>query len=121
CCHEVASTRAAWSACHRRRKGGPQVGIAPFVRFAVATVSLLAILAGAAQPAVAAPGDLDSTFGGDGQVTTNFAAGESIIHALAVQKDGRIVAGGTINLTDPNQACVSSRYQTGGVLDLSVG
>lgn len=40
-------------------------------------------------------GSLDATFGGgDGKVTTDFSAGTNWAHAVALQKDGRIVVAG---------------------------
>src|SRR5919106_930041 len=39
-------------------------------------------------------GSLDSTFDGDGKVTTDFAAASDIAHSVATQGDGRIVAAG---------------------------
>src|SRR5205085_424585 len=37
---------------------------------------------------------LDDTFGGDGKVTTDFAGGTDVVNAVAVQRDGRIIAAG---------------------------
>jgi uncharacterized delta-60 repeat protein len=39
-------------------------------------------------------GTLDTSFGGDGKVTTNFTAEEDVASAVAIQSDGRIVAAG---------------------------
>lgn len=45
---------------------------------------------------LAAPGDLDTSFGTGGSVTTSFAAGDDLAYAVAVQADGKIlVAGGS--------------------------
>jgi hypothetical protein len=44
--------------------------------------------------AFAMAGDLDTTFGGDGKVTTNFTGGNDIAIAIAIQTDGKIVVGG---------------------------
>jgi hypothetical protein len=41
-------------------------------------------------------GALDPTFGGDGRVVTGFAGGGSRGEGVAIQADGRIVAGGTL-------------------------
>lgn len=61
--------------------------------------------------AQAADGDLDSTFGGDGKVTTSFTdpAGAN---AVAIQSDGEIVAGGTAG-----GGFGLARYNTDGSLD----
>lgn len=39
-------------------------------------------------------GTLDTSFGGDGKVTTDFTAEEDVASAVAIQSDGRIVAAG---------------------------
>jgi uncharacterized delta-60 repeat protein len=44
--------------------------------------------------ALAAPGDLDRSFGGDGKVTSNFTRGDDVGRALAIQSDGMIVVVG---------------------------
>lgn len=69
--------------------------------------------------AVAAPGDLDLTFGGgDGLVDTDFSGGGDSVRALAIQPDGKLVAAGTSNVT----AFVSlARYTSSGVLDTTFG
>src|SRR5437870_6410986 len=66
---------------------------------------------------LAAPGDLDPTFGNGGKVTTQF----SFAHAtgVAVQADGKIVVAGT---DESNSAqFVLARYHTDGSLDTSFG
>ena len=52
---------------------------------------------GITMQALAAPGDLDTTFGGDGLVTTSFPGsnGDSA-YAVAIQPDGKIVAAGLL-------------------------
>src|SRR4051812_6180551 len=44
-----------------------------------------------------APGDADTTFGGDGIVTTSFGAPNASYqaHSIAIQSDGKIVAAGS--------------------------
>jgi uncharacterized delta-60 repeat protein len=73
-------------------------------------------------------GTLDSSFGGDGKVTTNFSKGWDSAGGVAIQPDGKIVAAGVaeprfnadsrFNL-DSKFALV--RYNTHGILDLSFG
>jgi hypothetical protein len=46
-------------------------------------------------PAVAAAGDLDTTFGGDGRVVTGFGGDHAQGTAVAIQADGKVVAAGT--------------------------
>jgi uncharacterized delta-60 repeat protein len=62
-------------------------------RAGIAAVALLALALGATG-ALAAPGDLDSSFDGDGIKTIDFLAGESVAAVLA-QPDGKIVLAGT--------------------------
>jgi uncharacterized delta-60 repeat protein len=83
---------------------------------AVATLSMTLAL-----PAWAAPGDLDTTFSGDGRVTTNFTRRADAGLAIAVQDDGKlVVAGGAgINLANPRFAL--SRYNADGTLDTTFG
>ena len=66
--------------------------------------------------AVAAPGDLDATFGTDGMVLTDIGTGNDSGRAVAVDSAGRIVvAGYSYNGVDDDFAVV--RYTSGGVLD----
>jgi len=58
---------------------------------AAVAVGLMAV------PATAAPGDLDTTFGIGGVLTTNFGGTYDWAYAVAVQPDGRIVAAGVSN------------------------
>ncbi len=73
------------------------------VRFGRVLVLACALTSMASTPALAAPGDLDTTFGGDGKVTTNFTVNENypnpvdsdFANALVIQADGKIVAAGS--------------------------
>ncbi len=58
-------------------------------------------------------GTLDTTFGGDGRVTTDFTHGDDPANAVAIQPDGKIVAAGG----GPKLA----RYNTDGTLDPTFG
>jgi uncharacterized delta-60 repeat protein len=60
-------------------------------------------------------GSLDTTFGGTGKVTTDFTSGEDFAFAVAVQADGKIVAGGDSGSRNPKFAL--TRYNTDGSLD----
>jgi uncharacterized delta-60 repeat protein len=63
-------------------------------------------------------GNLDKSFGGTGTVTTDFASGPDYAVAVAIQKDGKIVAAG--NADDPNvpgQGFALARYDDIGRLD----
>lgn len=83
-------------------------------RVALALVWTATLLLGGR--ASAAPGDLDTTFSGDGVVRTNFGAGYDSVSALAIQADGRIVAAGFANRYR-NGRFALSRHDTDGSLD----
>src|SRR5512132_1569234 len=59
-----------------------------------------ALAASSGNLAVAAPGDLDLTFGGDGRVITNLTSGFDVGNGVAVQADGKIVAVGRAGGSD---------------------
>jgi uncharacterized delta-60 repeat protein len=88
-----------------------------FLRRAGTSVGLVGILvAASAGQALAAAGDLDTTFGGDGKVTTNFTSRLDEVRGVAVQGDGKIVVAG--NAGDRNTARFAlARYNTDGTLD----
>jgi uncharacterized delta-60 repeat protein len=67
-------------------------------------------------PAGAAPGDLDPTFGSQGTVETQIATG-GWITGLAIQLDGKIVAGGIAHPAD----FALARYEANGSLDRDFG
>ena len=78
-----------------------------------------AITLAAAPPAGAAPGDLDTTFGGTGKITTVFGA-LSVGSGVAAQSDGKmIVAGETGTTTVQDVGLV--RYNDDGSLDTTFG
>ena len=59
-------------------------------------------------------GSLDTTFGGDGLVTTNIGIGSDVIDKLQLLADGRILVGGS------NKAYVAlARYNADGSVDVS--
>ena len=58
-------------------------------------------------------GALDTTFSGDGKVTTNFSAGLDAAHSVAIQADGKIVAAGHASL----RRFALARYNRNGNLD----
>jgi uncharacterized delta-60 repeat protein len=65
-------------------------------------------------------GDLDSTFGGDGKVTTDFGSGEAIAKDVAIQSNGRIVVAGYLNSPSGWEVALA-RYRSDGRLDRSFG
>ncbi|MGH8863643.1 MAG: delta-60 repeat domain-containing protein, partial [Burkholderiales bacterium] len=78
-------------------------------------VSLIVV----APVALASPGDLDPSFGGDGLVDTDFTGGFDQINALVRQPDGKLVAAGRATVTNDNFAL--ARYNVDGSLDTSFG
>ena len=66
--------------------------------------------------AAATPGGLDPSFGSGGLVTTTVGSGGSWAHALAVESDGKILAGG-----ETSAGSALARYNLDGSLDTSFG
>ncbi|MDP9299695.1 MAG: hypothetical protein M3P43_02165 [Actinomycetota bacterium] len=66
-------------------------------------------------------GTLDTSFGGDGRLTTDFTTHEDLVYALAIQGDGKIVAAGTAGQDTSNSKFALARYNTDGTLDTSFG
>jgi uncharacterized delta-60 repeat protein len=64
-------------------------------------------------------GTLDTSFGGDGKVTTNFSARDDFAFGVAIQADGRIVAVGRAGGSGGRFA--AARYNDDGSLDASFG
>ncbi len=62
-------------------------------------------------------GTLDDTFGADGMVVTNFTRRLDYADDVAIQTDGRIVAGGAVRFFGPDPRFALARYSTDGVLD----
>jgi uncharacterized delta-60 repeat protein len=80
------------------------------------TTALLVGLNG--PPALAAAGDLDATFGGDGKVTTNFTSGSDNASGVAIQAaDGKLVVAGTANYRGADARFALARYDPDGSLD----
>ena len=77
------------------------------VRAAIAAALVLAALPGAA---LAAPGDLDTSFGGDGIAELDFT--DSPLQGAVVQPDGKLVAVGR-----QGSSLIVVRFGTGGELD----
>lgn len=73
-----------------------------------------------AQPALAAPGDLDTTFDEDGKIVTDFGY-YAHVNALAVQADGKTVAAGFSSNEGGFSDFALVRYSSYGILDSSFG
>lgn len=72
-------------------------------------------------PALAAPGDFDPSFDADGRVLSHFGGSEGAI-ALLMQSDGKLVAGGLSNASNPTSNDFAlARYNPDGSLDTSFG
>lgn len=84
--------------------------------------AFLAVMAGAvlAPTVVAAPGDLDPTFGGGGQVRTELRE-SSEAWALGRQSTGKLIVAGASYATGPNARFEVLRYLPDGSLDPSFG
>ncbi|NLX05086.1 MAG: DUF4347 domain-containing protein, partial [Phycisphaerae bacterium] len=64
-------------------------------------------------------GSLDTTFSGDGIVTTGFGGSSADqVQSMAIQADGKIVVGGSSNLSGSDDFAVA-RYNTDGSLDIT--
>ena len=83
------------------------------------TVALLAAALVLTPLGIAAVGDLDRTFGGDGKVVTDFGA-DDYPFDVAVQRDGKIVVVG-VSYLDVGSAFWIARYTGAGALDASFG
>jgi uncharacterized delta-60 repeat protein len=68
-----------------------------------------------------ANGALDTSFGGDGRVTTTFFAGDATAAAVAIQDDGRIVVAGSAGGQFGGRTWALARYYPDGTLDKSFG
>jgi uncharacterized delta-60 repeat protein len=71
-------------------------------------------------PALAAAGDLDPSFGGDGRVSTHVDDRYSGANAVAIQADGAIVVVGSAS-SSQGSALAVVRYLSGGALDATFG
>src|SRR5438094_644990 len=96
----------------------------------VGMFAALTLVVASAAPAMAAPGDLDPSFGQGGVALTPIGSssdGFSQVDALAVQADGKLVAAGSVVTTPssfdapPNADVALARYSSGGVLDTTFG
>jgi uncharacterized delta-60 repeat protein len=81
--------------------------------------ALIVMLAGSA---LAAGGDLDPTFGGDGKVRTNFTPRVDYASGVAIQADGKIVAAGAADWElHTSGKFALARYNADGTLDTTFG
>jgi uncharacterized delta-60 repeat protein len=88
-------------------------------RFVPVVVMVSALVAAIAPPAFAAAGALDTSFGGDGKVTTSFGSTLDYGQGVGIQADGKIVVAGTAGANGSNPKFAVARYNTDGTLDTS--
>jgi uncharacterized delta-60 repeat protein len=65
-------------------------------------------------------GSLDSSFDGDGKLTTDFSGGGDSAYGVAIQPDGKILAVGVSNGLQSSDAAIV-RYNSDGSLDATFG
>ena len=69
---------------------------------------------------LAAAGDLDTTFGGDGKLTTDIGGGDETAYAIAIQTDGKIVVVGDHRESGQRHRDFAVvRYKANGALDIT--
>jgi uncharacterized delta-60 repeat protein len=66
-------------------------------------------------------GSLDTTFGTQGKITTDFSAGADSASAVVIQSDGKIIAAGGAGLRPQSGSFALVRYNGDGSLDTSFG
>jgi uncharacterized delta-60 repeat protein len=66
-------------------------------------------------------GSLDTTFGIQGNITTDFSERADIANALAIQSDGKIIAAGQAGLRPQGYSFALVRYNRDGSLDTDFG
>src|SRR3990172_2957508 len=86
---------------------------------------LLAVLFLPTAPSWAADGDIDTTFGTNGKVTTAIGSGDDYAYALGIQSDGKIVAAGyssdMVSGYSGRYYFALVRYNSNGTLDTTFG
>jgi uncharacterized delta-60 repeat protein len=65
-------------------------------------------------------GSLDSTFDNDGKVITDFGSSSAFLRSVAIQPDGKIVAGGGVYWSGTDDF-ILAKYNTNGSLDQNFG
>lgn len=71
--------------------------------------------------ALAAPGDLVPSFGGNGVVMTDFAGGNDAANAVTVTRTGKIIAAGSATVPGKGTDFALACYEKNGKLDQSFG
>jgi uncharacterized delta-60 repeat protein len=120
--HDRTAPRAAGRRPDGSRKGDPTMrwkrdgfgGWAP-LRVTLCLLGSALLVGGLPTGSLAAPGQLDPGFDGDGRVSTDFG-GKDAGFAMVVQRDGKIVAAGITTANDGGDFALA-RYRANGTLD----
>jgi uncharacterized delta-60 repeat protein len=96
------------------------MSVPQFVRVVVPLLLTTSLAVAPGHAALAAPGELDTTFGGTGMVTTDFGK-EALPLAVAIDSAGGIVAAGRIKAGRRNFDFSLAKYKPNGKLDTSFG
>jgi len=92
-------------------------------RCGVWTAAIMLLLSSNGQMARAADGDLDPTFGRNGQVKTDFNGRNDLAYGMALQPDGKVIVAGITfvgNSAEGGDFAVA-RYNSNGTLDRGFG
>ena len=94
-----------------------------FTTSILSAAALICLSVCATQTAIAAPGGLDTTFGTNGKVKTDFNRNNDLAYGMALQADGKVIVAGIsfagIDATGGDFAV--ARYNANGTLDTSFG
>ena len=82
---------------------------------------MLSLVLVPASPVSATAGDPDTSFGGDGIVTTDFGKGMETAVGIAIQADDKSVVVGVVGSDRPNARFGVARYDLAGALDATFG
>ncbi len=90
-------------------------------RWLTALAGVLSLALACAPSALAAPGDLDSSFGDGGRVTLTPAGREAVYSDVAIQPDGKIVLAGYTNSSTGDTDIAVTRLNSNGTPDQGFG
>jgi uncharacterized delta-60 repeat protein len=96
-----------------------QLAFSPLVNSTLGLLLCLFVALGGPAVALAAPGDLDPSFGTGGTVITSFG-GTDVASAVVIQPDGKLVVAGRTNIAG-NTVFALARYNPNGSLDPAFG
>jgi uncharacterized delta-60 repeat protein len=96
-----------------------QLAFSRLVNSVLGLLFFLFVALGGPAVALAAPGDLDPSFGSGGTVITSFG-GTDVASAVVIQPDGKLVVAGRTNIAG-NTVFALARYNPNGSLDPAFG